>query len=285
DKFNTLQMGVVSSERILKLMDNHAVEGESIRSQESLHKINQGVVEFKNVWFAYKDEDWVLKDVSFKIEKGIRMALVGATGSGKTTIISLINRFYEIQKGAILIDGVDIRDYRLEELRSSIAVVLQDVFLFSDTIKNNVSMGDDTINHEKIQEGAKRIGLDRLIQSLPGGLEYRVGERGTLLSMGQRQLISFLRAWVHDPAVLVLDEATSSIDSESEHLIINATEELTKGRTSIVIAHRLATIRHANCILVLDKGILVEQGSHQELLAKKGFYHKLYEVQFSQQDE
>ncbi|MFN5224071.1 MAG: ABC transporter ATP-binding protein [Bacteroidota bacterium] len=285
DKFNTLQMGVVSSERILKLMDNHAIEGATTSNNQNLHKINQGIVEFKNVWFAYKDEDWVLKDVSFKIEKGSRMALVGATGSGKTTIISLINRFYEIQKGAILIDGVDIRDFRLDELRASIAVVLQDVFLFSDTIRNNVTLGDESIGQEKIREGAKRIGLDRLIQSLPNGLDYRVGERGTLLSMGQRQLISFLRAWVHDPAILVLDEATSSIDSESEHLIINATEELTKGRTSIVIAHRLATIRHANCILVLDKGSLVEQGSHQELLAKKGFYHRLYEVQFSHQDD
>lgn len=285
DKFNTLQMGVVSSERILKLMDNHGVEGEPKTNKENLQKITDGVVEFKNVWFAYKDEDWVLKDVSFIIEKGSRMALVGATGSGKTTIISLINRFYEIQKGAILIDGVDIRDYRLEELRASIAVVLQDVFLFSDTVRNNVTMGDESIEQEKIWEGAKRIGLDRLIQNLPGGLEYRVGERGTLLSMGQRQLISFLRAWVHDPSILVLDEATSSIDSESEHLIINATEELTKGRTSIVIAHRLATIRHADCILVLDKGHLVEHGSHQQLLAKKGFYHRLYEVQFSHQDK
>jgi ATP-binding cassette subfamily B multidrug efflux pump len=283
DKFNTLQMGVVSSERILKLMDNHDIEGESKSNIENSPRVTNGVVEFKNVWFAYKDEDWVLKDVSFKIDKGSRMALVGATGSGKTTIISLINRFYEIQKGAILIDGVDIRDYRLEDLRSSIAVVLQDVFLFSDTVRNNVTMGDESIDQVKISEGAKRIGLDRLIQNLPGGLYYRVGERGTLLSMGQRQLISFLRAWVHDPAILVLDEATSSIDSESEHLIINATEELTKGRTSIVIAHRLATIRHADRILVLDKGYLVEQGSHQELLAKKGFYHKLYEVQFSHQ--
>ncbi|MGR6086685.1 MAG: ABC transporter ATP-binding protein [Arcticibacter sp.] len=283
DKFNTLQMGVVSSERILKLMDNHDIEGESKSNNENSPRVTNGVVEFKNVWFAYKDEDWVLKDVSFKIDKGSRMALVGATGSGKTTIISLINRFYEIQKGAILIDGVDIRDFRLEDLRSSIAVVLQDVFLFSDTVRNNVTMGDESIDKEKISEGAKRIGLDRLIQNLPGGLDYRVGERGTLLSMGQRQLISFLRAWVHDPAILVLDEATSSIDSESEHLIINATEELTKGRTSIVIAHRLATIRHADRILVLDKGYLVEQGSHQELLSKKGFYHKLYEVQFSHQ--
>lgn len=284
DKFNTLQMGVVSSERILKLIRDHDVEGDMQNLQLGKFEIENGVVEFKNVWFAYKDEDWVLKDVSFKIEKGIKVALVGSTGSGKTTIISLINRFYEIQKGSILIDGVDIRDIPLHDLRSAIAVVLQDVFLFSDTILNNVRLGKHQISLEKIRSGAERIGLDRFIKELPGGFDYQVGERGTLLSMGQRQLISFLRAWAHDPAILVLDEATSSIDSESESLIIKATEELTRGRTSIVIAHRLATIQHANCILVLDKGVVAEQGTHHELIDKQGLYFKLYQVQFRHQE-
>jgi ATP-binding cassette subfamily B protein len=284
DKFNTLQMGVVSSERILKLMQDHAVEGQALVGSGKSFKITEGVVEFKHVWYAYKDEDWVLKDVSFRIEKGHTVALVGATGSGKTTIINLINRFYEIQKGVILIDGIDIRNIPLMELRSAIAVVLQDVFVFSDSILNNVRLGNPDISLEKIKIGAARIGLDKLIQGLPSGYDYQVGERGTLLSMGQRQLISFLRAWAHDPAILVLDEATSSIDSESESLIIKATEELTKNRTSIVIAHRLATIKHANLILVMDKGVVAEVGTHQELVQKQGLYFNLYQVQFSHQE-
>lgn len=284
DKFNTLQMGVVSSERILKLMQEHAIEKSVYEEPGGAAKIKDGVVEFKNVWFAYKDEDWVLKDVSFRIEKGQTVALVGSTGSGKTTIINLINRFYEIQQGVILIDGTDIRTIPLHQLRSAIAVVLQDVFVFSDSIINNVRLGNDQITFEKIKNGSERIGLDKFIQGLPDGYEYQVGERGTLLSMGQRQLISFLRAWAHDPTILVLDEATSSIDSESESLIIKATEELTKNRTSIVIAHRLATIRHADRILVMDKGVVMEQGTHQELVDKQGLYFKLYQVQFSHQE-
>lgn len=285
DKFNTLQMGVVSSERILKLMQEHALEGASDKTTNADASITEGVVEFKNVWFAYKDADWVLKDVSFKINKGHTVALVGATGSGKTTIINLINRFYEIQQGVILVDGKDIRTIPLQELRAAIAVVLQDVFVFSDSILNNVRLGNEQISFDKIRSGAERIGLHKFIQLLPNGYDYQVGERGTLLSMGQRQLISFLRAWAHDPKILVLDEATSSIDSESEGLIIKATEELTKDRTSIVIAHRLATIRHANRILVLEKGVVVEQGTHQELLDCRGVYFNLYQVQFSHQEQ
>jgi len=284
DKFNTLQMGVVSSERILKLIDEHQLEQDSSKSILDSKAINTGTVEFRNVWFAYKDEDWVIKDLSFKIEKGQRVAFVGATGSGKTTVISLINRFYEIQKGTILVDGIDIREYPLSQLRSSIAVVLQDVFLFSDTLLHNVTLGSNNISSERIAEGVRKIGLEGLVARLPGGLNYKVGERGVLLSMGQRQLVSFLRAWVHDPTILVLDEATSSIDSESETMIINATEELTRGRTSIVIAHRLATIRHSDLIFVLDKGVICESGTHDELLAQNGAYHKLYKIQFSHQE-
>jgi len=284
DKFNTLQMGVVSSERILKLMDETTLETDRDLIENSSNRISNGIVEFKNVWFAYKDKECVLKDVSFKIHNGERLAIVGATGSGKTTIISLINRFYEIQKGAILIDGVDIREIPLPVLRSSIGVVLQDVFLFSDSILNNVRMGNSEIDVNKVKEGASIIGMDRFLEKLPGGLDYRVGERGTLLSMGQRQLISFLRAWAHNPAILVLDEATSSIDAESELLIIKATETLTTNRTSIVVAHRLATIKHANRILVMDKGVVVEEGTHASLLQESGLYHKLYMTQFIQQE-
>lgn len=285
DKFNTLQMGVVSSERILKLIDEHQVEQDHQKSMKDLAPITSGTVEFRNVWFAYKDEDWVIKDLSFKIEKGQRIAFVGATGSGKTTIISLINRFYDIQKGSILVDGLDIREYPLSQLRSAIAVVLQDVFLFSDTLLHNVTLGDKSISTDRIDEGIRKIGLDVLVAKLPGGLNYQVGERGMLLSMGQRQLVSFLRAWVHNPAILVLDEATSSIDSESESMIIKATEELTRGRTSIVIAHRLATVRHSDLIFVLENGVICERGTHDELLRQKGAYDRLYKIQFSHQEQ
>jgi len=278
DKFNTLQMGMVSSERILKVLDTPS--GDEEQGNSTVEHL-QGTIEFKNVWFAYKDEDWVLKDVSFKIEPGTTLAIVGATGSGKSTVINLISRFYEITKGEILIDGVNIKQYRISELRKRIAVVLQDVFLFSDTISNNITLGDENITPDKVKKGAASIGVDSFLESLPGKYEYLVGERGNTLSMGQRQLISFVRAFVHEPAILILDEATSSIDSESEELITRATNLITQNRTSIVIAHRLATVQHADKILVLDRGIVVEEGTHNELLKIKKYYHRLYEVQFA----
>jgi ATP-binding cassette subfamily B protein len=275
-------MGMVSSERILKLMDEDQIENLSLKPENPT--ITDGIVEFRNVWFAYKNEEWVLKDVSFKIKKGETVAMVGATGSGKTTIISLLNRFYDIQRGQILIDGTDIKMYSLSELRSAISMVLQDVFLFSDSIYNNITLGNPDISVNIIEQGAGIIGINKFIDKLPGRLDYRVGERGTLLSMGQRQLISFLRAYVHQPRILILDEATSSIDSESEVLINEATRIITKDRTSFVIAHRLATIRHADRIIVIDHGELVEQGSHDDLLLLNGFYFNLYQTQFKDQE-
>lgn len=280
DKFNTLQMGMVSAERIFKVLDekSNEVSHGTVKNQTIV-----GSIEFKNVWFAYNDEDWVLKDVSFKVNPGETFAFVGATGSGKTTIINLINRFYKINKGHILIDGIDIEKYELNHLRRSIAVVLQDVFLFSETLMQNITLGDNSISRNLVEKGAEIIGITQFINNLPNQYEYIAGERGNMLSMGQRQLIAFLRAYVYNPKILILDEATSSIDSESEELIINATNILTKSRTSIVIAHRLATIQHANKIIVLDHGKIMEQGSHNELLKNKSFYHRLYEIQLKHQ--
>jgi len=278
DKFNTLQMGMVSAERIFDVLDtDEFTPNMGTKVPEKVH----GKIEFKNVWFAYNDEKWVLKDVSFKVNAGETLALVGATGAGKSSIINILSRFYEIQKGSILLDGIDIRDYELNFLRQTISTVLQDVFLFSDTVINNINLNSQEINKESIIEAAKQVGAYDFIMRLPGGFDYEVQERGATLSSGQAQLISFIRALVHDPKILILDEATSSIDTETEQLIQSAIENLMDGRTAIVIAHRLSTIQKADKIIVLDKGEVKEIGSHQELLNKNGFYKKLYDLQFN----
>lgn len=280
DRFNTLQMGMVSSERVFHVLDTQEV----IQDQGSLPANDiKGRVEFERVWFAYNEEDWVLRNVSFFVEKGQTIALVGATGAGKSSVINLLNRFYEFNEGVIKIDGTSIRDFQLESLRKNIGVVLQDVFLFSDTIANNISLNDPEITMEKIVAAAKAVGADDFISRLPNGYHYNVMERGSMLSVGQRQLISFIRAYVYNPRILVLDEATSSVDTESELLIQKAIEVLTAGRTSIIIAHRLATIQKADKILVLDHGEVVESGNHQELLKLNGHYKRLFELQFKEE--
>lgn len=277
DKFNTLQMGVVSSERIFEVLDTDEItENKGTFQPESI----RGEIAFEKVWFAYKGENWVLKDVNFRIEPGQTLALVGATGAGKSSVINILSRFYEINKGSIKLDGVDIRDYELNYLRRAIGTVLQDVFLFSDSIANNISLHDPAITREQIIAAAKQVGAHDFIMRMPGGYDYQVQERGATLSSGQAQLISFIRAMVHDPRILVLDEATSSVDTESEELIQSAIDALMKGRTSIVIAHRLSTIQKADKIIVLEKGEILEMGSHQELLAQDGAYKKLYDLQF-----
>lgn len=278
DKFNTLQMGMVSSERVFKVLDTEEhIEDNGNFSTEEL----KGNIAFKSVWFAYKKGEYVLENISFSVNKGESLALVGATGSGKTSIINLLSRFYEFEKGEILIDGENVRNYSKEFLRKNIAVVLQDVFLFSDTVYQNITLGDSSISEEIVVQAAKDFGAHEFISELPGGYQYNVMERGAMLSVGQRQLISFIRAYVHNPAILVLDEATSSIDTESEHIIQSALEKLMEGRTSIIIAHRLATIQKANQILVLEKGNILEIGSHQELLENEGHYKTLFELQYS----
>lgn len=277
DKFNTLQMGIVSSERVFKLLDTK----ESIENMGDINPANAfGKLEFSKVDLSYKEGEPVLKDLSFSLNKGETLALVGSTGSGKTSIINLLGRFYDHQSGVITIDGVDIKEMPLKLLRSRMAVVLQDVFLFSDSVLNNITLNDPGITKEKVVEAAKEFGIHDFIMKLPGDYEYDVKERGAMLSVGQRQLISFVRAYVHNPDILILDEATSSIDTETEQIIQAALEKLTKGRTSIVIAHRLATIQKADKILVLEKGEIIESGTHAELLASKGHYHNLFELQF-----
>jgi ATP-binding cassette, subfamily B, multidrug efflux pump len=277
DRINTLQMGMVASERVFKVMDTEeAIEDKGVQPVTHV----KGKIEFRNVWFAYNNEDWVLKDVSFKVNPGETVALVGATGSGKTSIINLLNRFYEYNKGEICIDNINVRDYRLQELRSNIGVVLQDVFLFSGSIADNISLNNPGITRERIIEASKIVGADEFISKLPGSYDYNVMERGAMLSVGQRQLIAFIRAYVYNPGILVLDEATSSIDTESEQMIQHAIDKLTENRTSIVIAHRLATIQKADRIIVMEKGQILETGNHQELLRKNGQYKKLFELQF-----
>ncbi|KAA2218311.1 ABC transporter ATP-binding protein [Maribacter flavus] len=277
DKFNTLQMGMVAANRVFKILDTDS----SIEDNGQIEKTQvKGTIQFKDVRFGYLEDEEVLHGISFDVKAGETIAIVGATGAGKSTIINLLNRFYEINSGKILVDGVDIKDYTLSSLRSHIAIVLQDVFLFADTIANNISLKNPDISVVDIEEAAKAIGVDEFIASLPGGYEYNVKERGSMLSSGQRQLIAFLRAYVSRPSILVLDEATSSIDTYSERLIQQATERITKGRTSIVIAHRLATIKKADKIIVMDAGNIVEMGSHKELLKKGGYYRNLYEAQF-----
>lgn len=277
DKFNTLQMGMVSAERIFDVLDTNEFTPNS-GTHKPAHI--RGEIEFKNVWFAYDDEKWVLKDVSFKVQPGETLALVGATGAGKSSTINILSRFYEIQKGQILLDGVDIREFELMFLRKNISTVLQDVFLFSDTVKNNITLQNPNITDEEITNAAKRVGAYDFIMRLPGGFDYKVQERGATLSAGQAQLVSFIRALVHDPRILILDEATSSIDTETELMIQSAIDNLMDGRTAIVIAHRLSTIQKADKIIVLEKGEIKEIGSHQELLAIDGHYKKLYDLQF-----
>jgi ATP-binding cassette, subfamily B, multidrug efflux pump len=277
DKFNVLQMGMVASERVFKVLDNE----DSMVNEGSYQpgKLS-GQVEFENVWYAYDEENWVLKNVSFQIPPGKSLAIVGHTGSGKSTIISLLNRLYEPAKGQIKVDGLPLPEYELSYIRGKIGYVLQDVFLFSGSIFENVTLRNPEISREQVVHAAKLIGIHDFIIQLPGDYDYNVMERGATLSLGQRQLLSFLRALLFDPAILVLDEATSSVDSESEALIKHAIETLIAGRTSIIIAHRLSTIRKADSILLLDKGVVQEWGNHEDLLARKGPYYKLYQMQF-----
>lgn len=279
DKFNIFQAAVVASHRIFLLLDLPV----QIKSPQNPKKRGRatGKIEFQNVWFAYNDEEWVLKDVSFSIEPGESVALVGATGSGKTTVTNLLMRFYDVKKGRILVDDVDIREWDLKSLRENFAVVLQDVFLFSGTIKDNIRLGNKQIDDERVKLASREVRADEFIRKLPNGYETEVRERGAGLSVGQKQLISFARALAFDPRILILDEATSSIDTETEQLIQQATERLLQGRTSLIIAHRLSTIQHCDRILVFHHGKLHEMGTHNELLAKRGIYWKLYQLQFA----
>lgn len=299
DKFNTLQMGMVSAERVFDVLDTKEFTPDNgVLAPESI----RGEIEFEGVWFTYnQDSDgattgsspasendsvssakWVLKDVSFRVQSGETLALVGATGAGKSSTINILSRFYEIQRGRILLDGTDIRDYKLHAIRQHIATVLQDVFLFSDTIFNNIALYNPAITAEEVMEAAKKVGAYDFIMRLPGGFDYQVQERGATLSAGQAQLISFIRALVHDPAILILDEATSSIDTETELLIQSAIEKMMVGRTAIVIAHRLSTIQKADKIIVFDQGEIKEVGTHKELLSiEDGYYKRLYDLQFN----
>src|SRR5688572_1966661 len=279
DRYNTLQMGIVSSSRIMNLLDaSEHIQDNGTRTVEHV----QGDVKFQHVWFAYNDAEYVLKDINLDIKPGETIALVGATGAGKSSIINLLNRFYEINRGAILVDGVDIKEYELGSLRKNIGVVLQDVFLFSDSILKNITLGHTDVTEEMVWHAADLVGARKFIERLPGRLSYNVMERGATLSVGQRQLISFIRAMVYDPKILVLDEATSSVDSETEELIQQAIGKMMNGRTSIVIAHRLSTIQKANKILVLDHGEIKEVGRHEELLLKEGYYAQLHKMQYKE---
>lgn len=281
DKFNVLQMGMIAGERVFKVLDNPDITPDSDIARTSSEVIHfKGRIEFDDLSFAYTDDNYVLKNLSFKVNPGETVAIVGHTGSGKTTIISLLNRLYHPQKGEIKIDDKNIEDYPIEELRKNIGVVLQDVFLFSGSVMDNITLRNPLISEEKVMEAAKLIDMHEFILSLPGGYQYNVMERGATLSLGQRQLLSFIRALLYNPSILILDEATSSVDTESELLIQHAIDKMIAGRTSIVIAHRLSTIRKAHKIIVLDKGELKEIGTHEELMANRGYYHQLYQFQF-----
>lgn len=279
DKFNVLQRGTVRAERVFEELDREQHIQNNGTNQNC--DFDQDI-RFSDLYFAYNDEDWVLKNINLTIESGSTVAFVGATGAGKTSIVNLISRFYEFQKGAIQFGDTNIKELELSYLRRNVAIVLQDVFLFSDTIHNNITLNDPNISREQVIEAAKAVGAHTFISRLPGGYDYEVGERGGVLSVGQRQLLSFIRAYVYNPSILILDEATSSVDTESEALIQTATEKITKGRTSIVIAHRLSTIQRADKIVVLEKGEIVEVGKHSELLNQQGYYRNLYDMQFSE---
>jgi ATP-binding cassette subfamily B multidrug efflux pump len=288
EKFNILQSAMAASERIFRLLD----EPITIESPGSPQRLAtpRGAIEFRNVWFTYRDvenppdEHWVLRDVSFRIEPGQTFAIVGHTGAGKTTLISLLLRFYDIQRGQILLDGVDIRLLDLRELRKQFGIVLQDPFLFTGTVESNVRLGTPGISRSDVERALDEIGLGDFVRSLPQGVETEVNERGSTLSVGQRQLISFARALAHNPQFLILDEATSSVDTKTELLIREALDKLLSGRTALVIAHRLSTIQHADRILVFHKGRLREEGAHQQLLAQRGIYYRLYQLQYKEQE-
>ncbi|MEJ6982115.1 ABC transporter ATP-binding protein [Pedobacter sp. P351] len=285
DKFNTLQMGMVGADRVFSVLDNTDIEE---NNGKFIPEKMRGQISFENVWFTYRpdkdeheEENWILKNINFSINAGETLALVGATGAGKSSVINILNRFYQISKGSVKIDGIDIREYELNYLRTQIATVIQDVFLFSDSVSNNITLNNRQISREQLISAAKETGAHEFIERLPGGYDYDVMERGSTLSSGQGQLISFIRAMVYNPKILVLDEATSSVDTETEYLIQQTIEKLMKGRTSIVIAHRLSTIQNADKIIVLDHGEIKEAGSHQQLLKLNGYYKRLYDLQFN----
>ncbi|MEI7694450.1 MAG: ABC transporter ATP-binding protein [Chlorobium sp.] len=281
DRFNVIQTAITSSDRIIRLLD----EKEGIEEQQGLHNLTsfRDCIEFKNVWFAYESENWILKDISMTIRHGEKIAIVGATGSGKTTLINIIAKLYPFTKGSVTIDGISLQQITEASVRGLVGVVMQDVFLFSGTIRENLAFGNPDVSDEALQEAARVVGADRFIQQLPGGYEYQVLENGTGLSSGQKQLIAFVRALLYNPEILVLDEATSSVDTETESLIDSAIARLMNERTSIIIAHRLSTVQKADRIIVLHKGVIRETGNHQELLAKRGLYHKLYLLQHPEQ--
>jgi ATP-binding cassette subfamily B protein len=282
EKYNILQSAMASSERLFKLLDTPAA---IVNLPDAVVPAGpaRGEIEFRNVWFAYNDDDWVLRDVSFHVSPGESVAIVGHTGAGKTTTTSLLTRFYDVQKGDILLDGVNLARLHLDYLRSSFAVVLQDVFLFSGTMDSNIRLGS-AISRERVEAAAEDVNLAPFLRTLPMGLEHPVNERGTTLSAGQRQLLAFARALAHDPKILILDEATSSVDTETELQIRTAIDRLMEGRTSIIIAHRLSTIQRCDKIIVMHKGRIREIGTHQQLLAQRGIYYKLYQLQYKDQE-